>query len=138
MDSLKPPTFDWNSIRSIQGLSTLPQWHGELVQVPRYTSTKMVIPLNWSICSTFLCLIKWRKHKPVEPLRCNCRGMREEKKKSVKLFIEFLHSSMDHPASRWSRIYQFEDTRVKAGETLDEATTSQDISCVLYVHFHCQ
>ena len=36
MDSLKPPTFDWNSLEQYR-LSTLHQGHGELVLTQRYT-----------------------------------------------------------------------------------------------------
>ena len=45
---------------------------------------------------------------------------REKNKKSAKLFMEFLHSSMDHPVSQRCRIYQLEEIRIKAGETPDE------------------
>ena len=136
MDSLKPPTFDWNTSDQYKDfqpfLNGMESWY-KFQGIPDKDgdTTQLEYLLN------FLCLIKWRKHKQWNPSGATAEEW-EKKKKSVKLFIEFLHSSMDHPASQWSRIYQFEDTRVKAGETLDEATTSQDISCVLYVHFHCQ
>ena len=32
--------------------------------------------------------------------------------------MEFLHSSMDHPVSQRCRIYQLEEIRIKAGETV--------------------
>ena len=44
----------------------------------------------------------------------------ETKKKSAKLFMEFLHSSMDHPISQQCRIYQLEEIRIKAGKAPDE------------------
>ena len=36
-DSLKPPTFDWNSSEQFEDFSALHQGHGELVHTPRYT-----------------------------------------------------------------------------------------------------
>ena len=44
----------------------------------------------------------------------------ESNKKSAKLFIEFLHSSMGHPVSQQCRIYQLEEIRIKVGETPDK------------------
>ena len=46
----------------------------------------------------------------------------EKNKNSTKLFLEFLHSSMDHPVCQWCRIYQLEEIWYKAGETPDELT----------------
>ena len=60
-----------------------------------------------------------KEAQAAEPLWCNCRGMKKNKK-SAKLFMEFLHSSMDHPISQRCRIYQLEEIRIKAGETPDE------------------
>ena len=42
------------------------------------------------------------------------------RKKSAKVFMEFLHSSIDHPVSQQCRIYQLEEIRIKAGEIPDK------------------
>ena len=44
----------------------------------------------------------------------------EKNKMSAKLFMEFLHSSMDYPVSQWCRIYQLEELRIEAGKTWDK------------------
>ena len=44
----------------------------------------------------------------------------ERRIKSAKIFMEFLHSSMDHPVSQQCKIYQPEEIMIKAGETPDE------------------
>ena len=67
----------------------------------------------------FLFPIGWRKHKQWNPSGATAEE-REKNKKSAKLFMEFLHSSMDHPVSQQCRIYQLEEIRIKAGETLDK------------------
>ena len=42
------------------------------------------------------------------------------RKKSAKVFMEFLHSSIDHPVSQQCRVYQLEEIRIKAGEIPDK------------------
>ena len=53
---------------------------------------------------------------PLAQLQRNERRTR----KVLKLFMEFLHSSLDHPVSQQCSIYQLEEIRIKAGETPDE------------------
>ena len=60
-----------------------------------------------------------KKAQTVESLRCICRG-REKNRQSAKLFMEFLHSYMDYLVSQRCRIYQLEQTRIKAGEIPDK------------------
>ena len=60
-----------------------------------------------------------RKHKQWNPSGATAEEQ-EKNKKSAKLFMDFLHSSMDHPISQRFRIYQLEEIRIKAGETPDE------------------
>ena len=67
----------------------------------------------------FLGPIRRRKHKEWNPSGTTAEEQ-EKNKKSAKLFMEFLHSSMDHPVSQQCRIYQLEEIRIKAGETPDE------------------
>ena len=81
--------------------------------------TKMVIPHDWSICSISWVHIGRRKHEQWNPSGVTAEE-REKNKKSAKLFMEFLHSSMDHPVSQRCRIYQLEEIRIKTGETPDE------------------
>ena len=67
----------------------------------------------------FLGPIRWRKHKKWNPSGATLvEG--EKDKKSAKLFMEFLHSSMDYPISQQCRIYQLEEIRIKAGKTPEE------------------
>ena len=66
----------------------------------------------------FLGLIGQRNHKQ-NPSGATAEEW-EGNKKSAKLFMEFLHSSMGHPVSQWCRIYQLEEIRIKAGKTLDK------------------
>ena len=72
------------------------------------------------VSAQFLGSHQTKEAQAVEPLWCNHAGEREKNKKSAKLFMEFLHSSMDHPVSQRCRIYQLEEIRTKAGETPDE------------------
>ena len=101
-DSLKPPTFDWNSSEQFEDfwlfIKGMESWY-TLQGIPDKDgdTTRLEYLLN------FLGPIGRRKHK-----------------KSATLFMEFLHSSMDHPVSQRCRIYQLEEIRVKAGETPDE------------------
>ena len=60
-----------------------------------------------------------KKALAVEPSGTTA-GEWEKNKKSAKLFMQFLHSSMDQPVTQWYRIYQLEEIRIKAGETPDE------------------
>ena len=88
-DSLKPLTFNWNSSEQFEDFRLF---------IKVYL-TKMVIPHDWSICS-----ISWvpsdegstSSGTPLVQLQRN----EEKNKKSAKHFMEFLHSSMDHPVSQ--------------------------------------
>ena len=118
MDSLKPPTFDWNSLEQYENfwlfIKGMESWY-TLQGIPDKDSdtTWLEYLLN------FLGPIGWRKHE-----QWNLSGTAaeewEKNKKSAKLFMEFLHSSMDYPISQWCRIYQQEEIRIKAGETPEE------------------
>ena len=66
----------------------------------------------------FLGPIRRRKHKQWNPSGATTKE--RENKKSAKLFMEFLHSSMDYPVSQQCRIYQLEKIRIKAGKTPDK------------------
>ena len=81
--------------------------------------TRLVIPHDWSICSISWVLSDEGSMSGGTPLVQPQRKW-EKNKKSAKLFMEFLHSSMDHPVSQQCRIYQLEEIRIKAGETPDE------------------
>ena len=117
-DSLKPPTFDWNSSEQFEDfrlfIKGMESWY-TLQGIPDKAgdTTQLEYLLN------FLGPIGRRKHE-----QWNLSGAtaeeREKNKKSAKLFMEFLHSSMDHPVSQRCRIYQLEEIRIKAGETPDE------------------
>ena len=84
-----------------------------------------MIPLSYSDTTqleyllNFLGPIEWRKHEQWNPSGATAEEW-EKNKKSAKLFMEFLHSSMDHPVSQRCRIYQLEEIRIKAGKTPDE------------------
>ena len=79
----------------------------------------MVIPHDMEHLLNFLGPIGRRKHEQWTPSGATAEE-REKNKKSAKLFMDFLHSSMDHPVSQRCRIYQLEEIRIKAGETPDE------------------
>ena len=117
-DSLKPPTFDWNSSEQYKDfwlfIKGMESWY-MLQGIPDKDSDT-----TWlEYLLKFLGPIRWRKHK-----QWNSSGATTEEgernKKSAKLFMELRHSSMDHPVSQWCRIYQLEEIRIKAGETPDE------------------
>ena len=76
MDSLKPPTFDWNSseqfedfqlfIKGMEGWYTLqgiPDKDGDTTR---------------RVSAQFLGSHQMKEARAVEPLWCNCRGTREE------------------------------------------------------------
>ena len=63
----------------------------------------------------FLDPIGWRKLEQWNPSGSTPEEW-ERNKNSAKLFMEFLHSSMDHPVSQWCMIYQLEEIRIKTGE----------------------
>ena len=71
------------------------------------------------VSAQFLGTHQTKKERAVEPLGATAEEQ-EKNKKSAKLFIEFLHSSMDHPVFQQCRIYQLEEIRIKAGETPDD------------------
>ena len=117
-DSLKPPTFNWNSLEQfedfhlfIKGMESwytvqgIPDKDGDTTQLEYLLS--------------FLGPIRQRKHEQWNPSGANAEEC-EKNKKSAKLFMECLHSSMDHPMSQRCRIYQLEEIRIKAGKTPDE------------------
>ena len=117
-DSLKPPTFDWNSSEQFEDfrlfIKGMESWY-TLQGIPDKDgdTTRLEYLLN------FLGPIGRRKQEQWNP--CGTTAEEQEKnKKSAKLFMEFLHSSMDHPVSQRCRIYQLEEIRIKAGETPDE------------------
>ena len=117
-DSLKPPTFDWNSSEQFEDfrlfIKGMESWY-TLQGIPDKDgdTTLLEYLLN------FLGPIGRRKHAQWNPSGVTAEE-REKNKKSAKLFMEFLHSSMDHPVSQRCRIYQLEEIRIKAGETPDE------------------
>ena len=117
-DSLKPPTFDWNSSEQFEEfqlfIKGIESWY-MLQGIPDKAgdTTRLEHLLN------FLAPIGRRKHELWNPSGTTAEE-REKNKKSAKLFMEFLHSSMDHPVSQRCRIYQLEEIRIKAGETPDE------------------
>ena len=117
-DSLKPPTFDWNSSEQFENfhlfIKGMESWY-MLQGIPDKAgdTTQLEYLLN------FLGPIGQRKHKQWNPSGATAEE-REKNKKSAKLFMEFLHISMDHPVSQRCRIYQLEEIRIKAGETPDE------------------
>ena len=102
-DSLKPPTFDWNSSEQFEDfrlfIKGMDSWY-TLQGIPDKDSdtTRLEYLLN------FLGPIGRRKHEQWNPSGATAEE-REKNKKSAKLFMEFLHSSMDHPVSQWCRIY---------------------------------
>ena len=64
------------------------------------------------------------------PPRGDFRGReRSRKKKSAKEFLEYLHSTMDHPVSQRCRIYQLEEIRIRPGETHDELVERNTEPC---------
>ena len=71
------------------------------------------------VSAQFLGSHRTKEARAVEPSGATAEEQ-EKNKKSAKLFMEFLHSSMDHPVSQRCRIYQLEEIRIKAGETPDE------------------
>ena len=117
-DSLKPPTFDWNSSDQYEDfrlfIKGIESWY-TLQGIPATDgdTTRLEYLLN------FLGPIGRRKHEQWTPSGATAEE-REKNKKSAKLFMDFLHSSMDHPISQRCRIYQLEEIRIKAGETPDE------------------
>ena len=117
-DSLKPLTFDWNSSEQFEdfrlSIKGMESWY-TLQGIPDKDgdTTRLEYLLN------FLGPIGRRKHEQWNPSGVTAEE-REKNKKSAKLFMEFLHSSMDHPVSQRCRIYQLEEIRIKAGETPDE------------------
>ena len=116
--SLKPPTFDWNSSEQFEDfrlfIKGMESWY-TLQGIPDKDgdTTRLEYLLN------FLGPIGQRKHEQWNPAGVTAEE-REKNKKSAKLFMEFLHSSMDHPVSQQCRIYQLEEIRIKAGETPDK------------------
>ena len=117
-DSLKPLTFDWNSSDQYEDfhlfIKGMESWY-ILQGIPATDgdTTRLEYLLN------FLGPIGRRKHEQWNPSGATTEE-REKNKKSAKLFMDFLHSSMDHPVSQRCRIYQLEEIRIKAGETPDE------------------
>ena len=118
-DILRPPTFDWNStdpyedfrlfikgMNSWFTLNALPDEDGE-------STIRLEYLLN------FLGPNARRKHEQWTP-RGDSDAERSRKKKSAKEFLEYLHSTMDHPVSQRCRIYQLEEIRIRPGETHDE------------------
>ena len=97
-DSLKPPTFDWNSSEQFEDfwlfIKGMESWY-TLQGIPDKAgdTTQLVYLLN------FLGPIGRRKHEQWNPSGATTEE-REKNKKSAKLFMEFLHSSMDHPVSQ--------------------------------------
>ena len=67
----------------------------------------------------FLGPIGQRKHEQWNPSGVTAEEW-EKNKKSGKLFMEFLHSSMDHNVSKWCRICQLWEIRIKADKTPDK------------------
>ena len=117
-DSLKPLTFDWNSSEQFEDfclfIKGMESWY-TLQGIPDKVgdTTWLEYLLN------FLGPIRQRKHKQWNPSGATAEEW-EKNKNSAKLFMEFLHSSMDHPVSQRCRIYQLEEIRIKAGETPDK------------------
>ena len=117
-DSLKPPTFDWNSSDQYKDfhlfIKGMESWY-TLQGIPATDgdTTRLEYLLN------VLGPIGRRKHKQWNPSGATAQEQ-EKNKKRTKLFMDFLHSSMDHAVSQWCRIYQLEEIRIKAGETPDE------------------
>ena len=118
MDSLKPPTFNWNSSEQFEDfwlfIKGMESWY-TLQGIPDKDgdTTRLEYLLN------FLGPIGRRKHEQWNPSGATAEEG-EKNKKSAKLFMEFLHCSMDHPVSQQCRIYQLEEIRIKVGETPDE------------------
>ena len=117
-DSLKPPTFDWNSLEQFEDfrlfIKGMESWYmHQGIPDKAGDSTRLEYLLN------FLGPIGWRKHEQWNPSGATAEEW-DKNKKSAKLFMEFLHSSMDHPVSQRCRIYQLEEMRIKASETPDE------------------
>ena len=117
-DSLKPPTFDWHSPEQFEDfplfIKGMESWY-MLQGIPDKAgdTTRLEYLLN------FLGPIGQRKHEQWNPSGAAAEEW-EKNKKSAMLFMEFLHSSMDHLVSQWCRIYQLEEIRIKAGETPDK------------------
>ena len=97
-DSLKPPTFNWNSSEQFEDfrlfIKGMESWY-TLQGIPDKDgdTTRLEYLLN------FLGPIGRRKHEQWNPSGATAEE-REKNKKSAKLFMEFLHSSMDHPVSQ--------------------------------------
>ena len=97
-DSLKPLTFDWNSSEQFEDfrlfIKGMESWY-TLQGIPDkdVDTTQLEYLLN------FLGPIGQRKHEQWNPSGATAEE-REKNKKSAKLFMEFLHSSMDHPVSQ--------------------------------------
>ena len=118
MDSLKPLTFDWNSSEQSEDfhlfIKEMESWY-MLQGIP-----DKAVDTTWlEYLLNFFGPIRRRKHKQWNPSGATAEEQ-EKNKKSAKLFMEFLHSSMDHAVSQQCRIYQLEEIRIKAGETPDE------------------
>ena len=117
-DSLKPLTFDWNSSEQFEDfwlfIKGMESWY-TLQGIPDKDgdTTWLEYLLN------LLGPIGRRKREQWNPSGTTAEE-REKNKKSAKLFMEFLHNSMDHPVSQLCRIYQLEEIRIKAGKTPDE------------------
>ena len=114
-DSLKPPTFNWNYSEQFEDfqlfiIKGMESWY-TLQGIPDKAgdTTWLEYLLN------FLGPIRQRKHEQWNP-----SGATAEEWEKNKLFMEFIHSSMDHLVSKQCRIYQLEEIRIKAGETPDK------------------
>ena len=55
---------------------------------------------------------QWTLHDDTKAKLCH--------KKSAKEFLEYLHSTIDHPVSQRCQIYKLEEIRIHPGETHDE------------------
>ena len=110
-DFLKPPTFHWNSSEQsedfwffIKGMESSYMLQG--IPDKAGDTTQLEYLLN------FLGPIGWRKHEQWNPSGVTAEEW-EKNKKSPKLFMQFLHSSIDHPVSQQCRIYQLEEIWIK-------------------------
>ena len=90
MDSMKPPTFNWNLSEQFEDfqlfIKGMESWY-MLQGIPDKAgdTTRLEYLLN------FLGPIRWRKHKQWNPSGAIAEEW-EKNKKSAKLFMEFLHS----------------------------------------------
>ena len=117
-DSLKAPQFDWTTSDQYEDFRLfrkgMDSWY-TLQNMPAEPDDgrRLEFLLN------FLGTAGRKKFEQWTPAG-ETAAERDAAKQSANAFMDYLHSSMDHPVSQRCRIYQLEEIRIKAGETPDE------------------